>query len=175
MLNTRTYSLIAFILLVSLYRIVPHLPNFTPVLAMALFSGAHFSDRRVALLVPMLCMLFADLIIGFHSTVLFVYLSIALLVFAGEWLQTRKTLAYTLAAAVFGSVTFFIITNFGAWLSLPGFYPRSVAGLLEAYIAAIPFYQNTLVSTLFFCGVLFGGIRVLEHYYPRLVLANNRS
>ena len=173
-MNPRTYSLIAIVLLVSLYRIIPHPPNWSPVLALALFSGAHFIDRRVAVLVPVLAMLFADVIIGFHSSMLFVYLSIALLVFMGGLLQARKTAIHIGGASVVGSVVFFIITNFGAWLSLPGYYPRTASGLLEAYVAAIPFYTNTLLSTLFFAVILFGGYRVLEHFYPRLVSADNR-
>lgn len=169
MLNPRFYSLVAIVLAVSLYRIVPHPPNFTPALAVALFAGAHFTDRRIAMAVPVFAMLIADLFLGLHATLPFVYAAILLLVLLGGWLRRRKTITNIAATAVGGSVIFFLLTNFGAWLALSAVYPSTVEGLLAAYVAAIPFYQNTLLSTLLFTALLFGGFQLLEHRYPRLV------
>lgn len=169
MINHRFYTLLAIVLAVSLYRIVPHPPNFTPALAVALFAGAHFSDRRIAMAVPLFAMLIADLFLGLHATLPFVYAAILLLVLLGSWLRQRKTVTHIAAAAVGGSMVFFLLTNFGAWLALPAVYPQTPEGLLTAYVAAIPFYQNTLLSTLFFAALLFGGFHLLEHRYPRLV------
>ncbi|HEX7027189.1 MAG TPA: DUF6580 family putative transport protein [Gammaproteobacteria bacterium] len=169
MMNPRFYSLVAIVLVVSLYRIVPHPPNFTPVLAMALFAGVHFNDRRLAVIVPLVAMLIADLFLGLHATLPFVYAALLLLVMAGDWLRQRKTVTNVAAVAVGASVVFFLLTNFGVWLTLPAVYPQTFEGLLAAYVAAIPFYQNTLLSTLLFTGILFGGFQLLEHRYPRLI------
>jgi hypothetical protein len=169
MLNPRFYTLLGIVLAVSLYRVIPHAPNFTPVLAVALFSGAHFSDRRTAILVSLLGMLLADFFLGFHPTIVFVYVSILMIVILGGFLKTRKAMPVVLLATVMASLLFFVLTNFGAWLSLPAFYSRDLDGLLAAYIAAIPFYQNTLLSSLLFSALLFGGFRLIEQFHPRLV------
>ena len=72
-----------------------------------------------------------------------------------------------MAASLAGSVTFFALTNFGMWL-FSGFYPLTPAGLAACYVAAIPFFQNTVVGDLFYAGVLFGGFALLERAIPAL-------
>lgn len=168
MMNPRFYSLATIVLAVSLCRLVPHPPNFTPALAVALFAGAHFADRRLAVVVPLVAMLIADVFLGLHVTLPFVYAALLLLVVLGRLLRRRGTVTHVAAAAVAGSAVFFLLTNFGVWLTLPAVYPPTPAGLLAAYVAAIPFYQNTLLSTLLFTALLFGGFQLLEHRYPRL-------
>ncbi|MBN1377877.1 MAG: hypothetical protein JXA04_01425 [Gammaproteobacteria bacterium] len=166
--NLRLLTLVALILSVSLFRLLPHPPNFTPVLAVALFAGAQFTDRRLAFLVPLLAMLAADLFLGLHATLPFVYGAIALMVLLGVWLNKRITVTYTALTTVTGSLLFFVITNFGAWLVLPELYARSIDGLVAAYIAAIPFYQNALAGDLLFTVVLFGGFFLLGRSFPKL-------
>lgn len=169
MINPRFYSLVTIVLAVSLCRIVPHPPNFTPALAVALFAGAHFTDRRLAVIVPLVAMLVADMFLGLHVTLPFVYAALLLLVMLGRMLRPRRTVTNIAATAVAGSVVFFLLTNFGVWLTLPAVYPHTPVGLLAAYAAAIPFYQNTLLSTTLFTALLFGGFQLLEHRYPRLI------
>jgi hypothetical protein len=168
MLNLRLLTLVGLILAISIFRVIPHPPNFTPVLAVALFAGAQFTDRRLALLIPLLAMLIADLYIGMHATLPFVYGAIALMVALGVWLKSRQSVAWIAATTVSGSMLFFVITNFGAWLTMPELYARSAEGLLTAYIAAIPFYQNALAGDLLFTAVLFGGFYFLEARFPKL-------
>jgi hypothetical protein len=64
-------------------------------------------------------------------------------------------------------VTFFLITNFGMWL-FSGFYPLTSAGLAACYVAAIPFFQNTVAADLFYAALLFGGFALAERMVPRL-------
>ena len=59
------------------------------------------------------------------------------------------------------SVLFFVVTNFGMWLS-SGIYPRNLAGLQACYVAAIPFLQNTVAGDLFYAALLFGGFGLVE-------------
>ena len=70
-------------------------------------------------------------------------------------------------AAIASSVLFFAITNFGMWL-FSGFYPRTLAGLETCFIAAIPFFQNTLAGDLFYAALLFGGFAVAERLLPQI-------
>ncbi len=166
--HSRLFVLLGLIVSVSVFRLLPHAPNFTPAIAVALFAGAQFSDRRLALLVPLLAMLASDLILGLHATLIFVYGSLALIVMIGVWLKQHLTAGWTALSAVAGSALFFVVSNFGAWLTMPHLYARSVDGLITAYIAAIPFYQNSLAATLLFGAVLFGGFYALERGFPRL-------
>ena len=156
----------SIIFLVSLTRLVPHLPNFTPILALAIFGGAYLPNRIIALSLPILAMFLSDLIIGFHSQIYAVYVTIIVLSLLGNMIKTKniKNLAIIGFA---GSLIFFMITNFSVWLS-GGLYPLTIDGLLECYIMAIPFFHNTLISTLLFLGILFFGYTFAEKKYQVL-------
>jgi hypothetical protein len=98
-----------------------------------------------------------------------VYFSTALVVLIG-WLALQRVSPIRLGgAAIASSVLFFVLTNFGMWLS-SGFYPLTLAGLEACFVAAIPFFQNTLAGDLFYSGVLFGGFALLERKVPALRL-----
>jgi hypothetical protein len=166
-MNARILTLLAAIVAAAALRLVPHPPNFSPIAAMALFSGAYFGRRGIAFAAPLAAMLLSDAIIGFHSGMLFVYAGVALIVLLGQVALSRVTLLRVGGAALAGSVLFFAISNFGTWL-LSGMYPLDVSGLAACYVAAIPFFQNTLAGDLFYSGVLFGGFALLERMVPAL-------
>src|SRR3989344_4079667 len=100
-----------------LSRLIPHMPNFTPIGAMALFGGAYL-DKRWAILLPLVAMFFSDLFIGFYSPIVMisVYGSFALTGLIGLWLRERKSPKNTLLAAVSSSVLFFFIATFAVWV-----------------------------------------------------------
>jgi len=168
-LNPRFVVLVGFIVAAVAMRLIPHPPNFTPIAAMALFGGAYFASRHLAFIIPLAAMLLSDLILGFAGIqqTLFIYGSFALIVCLGLWLQNHRSPFAITAAAVTGSVTFFIITNFAVW-SQGLLYPLTFDGLLTSYIMAIPFYANTLAGDLFYTLLLFGGFALAQHYFPRL-------
>lgn len=132
-------------------RIVIHTPNFTPVLSLALFGGMYLKGRQ-GIWVPLAVMALSDIIVGFHDTMVFTWGSILLISLIGIWLKQHKSQTNVLAASVISSVLFFVVTNFGAYLSL---YPHTWVGLQECYVAAIPFYSSTLVSTVVYSLILF--------------------
>lgn len=148
-------------------RLIPHPPNFAPIAAMALFGGAYFNKKWVAFLVPLAALFLTDLIIGFHETMWAVYLSFALIVVLGMTMLKEKKIGNIFFASVISSVSFFIITNFGVWVSL-GYYPKTGAGLAACYTAAIPFFHQTLLSDLFFVGILFGVYHLAKQKLPQL-------
>jgi hypothetical protein len=165
--TTRLVAILAAIIAAAALRLVPHPPNFAPIGAMALFSGAQLGRRPLAFLAPLGAMLLSDAVLGFHSGVPFVYGSVALVVLLGWLALSRITVLRLGGAAVASSVLFFLITNFGTWM-LSGMYPLSASGLAACYVAAIPFFQNTVAGDLFYVGVLFGGFALLEHAVPML-------
>ncbi|MEO5565469.1 MAG: DUF6580 family putative transport protein [Luteimonas sp.] len=171
--------LAALIFVAALSRLLPHPPNFSPVEAIALFGGAYFASRAWALAVPLLALLASDLIMGavlgasyasyiggfsFWS----VYACIALSTVLGFGLRGKVGGARVLGYCLAGSVLFFVVTNFGAWLGSPGFYPRTGAGLAAAYAAGIPFFQWTALGTLAYAALLFGGFALLRRHLPVL-------
>jgi hypothetical protein len=159
----RVAALTALIALAALARMVPHPANFTPIGAMAIFAGAVFADRRLALAVPLAALLLGDLATGLHILIPAVYGSFALNVLLARWLRYRRTLVTTAAVTLAGAVQFFVTTNFAAWLA---FYPHTAEGLVECYAAAIPFFRNTLLGDAVFVLVLFGGLAVAERAFP---------
>jgi hypothetical protein len=165
--HSRLLALLSAILVAAVLRLVPHPPNFTPIGAMALFSGAYLGRRALAFAVPLGALLLSDLVLGFYHGQATVYFSVALIVMIGMAALTRISILRVGAAAIASSVVFFIITNFGMWL-FSGIYPRTPAGLEACYIAAIPFFQNTIAGDLFYATLLFGGFKMLELLMPRL-------
>lgn len=170
-ITPKFWILTAMIFAAAFVRLIPHPPNFAPVAAMALFGGAYFSKKWAAFLVPIAAMFFTDLILGFHETMWAVYLSFALIVVIGMMMLKEKKIGNIFFASVISSVSFFIITNFGAWLS-SGIYPKTTTGLVTCYTAAIPFFHQTLLSDLFFVGVLFGLYHLVKIKFP--VLAESK-
>jgi hypothetical protein len=96
-----------------------------------------------------------------------VYACIALSTLLGFGLRGRVGGARVLGYSLAGSVLFFIFTNFGAWLASP-FYPQTGAGLASAYAAGIPFFQWTVLGTLGYAAILFGGFALLRRQVPAL-------
>ena len=145
---------LAFIILGALSRLLPHLPNATPVGALALFSGFYLPKKQ-AFLVPLLAMAAADLFLGGHSTLLWVYGSFLLIVALGFLLKGRLKAENVILTSLSSSILFFLITNFGVWAST-SMYSKDLAGLLQSYVMGIPFLRPTVLGDLFYSGVIFG-------------------
>jgi len=163
----RIIAISILILAAVLLRFLPHPPNFTPLAALALFSGAIFRDRFLALAMPLCVMLVSDLFLGWHGTILFVYGSFALIVLIGRTFQSRVKISYIAGGGIFGAMLFFIITNFGVWLTST-MYPLTWQGLVAAYVAAIPFLHNMILGTLFYSAVFFGVFYLAERWMPSI-------
>ncbi len=107
------------------------------------------------------------LVLGFYSHMEIVYGAFLLVVCLGFLLQRKRSALRIAGAALAGSVVFFVVTNFGVW-AFESLYPKTAAGLLACYVAAIPFFQNTLVGDALYTAVLFGGFAVAEKLFPIL-------
>ncbi len=163
--QTRLIFLLALVLLAVLARLIPHPPNFTPIGALALFGGANFLDRRVGFLLPLFSLFLSDLFLGLHVLIPVVYGSFALNALLGRWYRSHRNVL-TLAAVTFlGSMQFFLVTNFACWLL---YYPHTPSGFITCYVAAIPFFQNTLLGDAVFVTTLFGGLALAERGFPAL-------
>ena len=170
----RTLLVLGMILLAAALRIAPHPWNFTPVGAMALFSGAVLRDRRLAFLFPLLTLFLGDIFIGFHKLVPIVYASFLLSVLIGRLLQNRRTILRIGAATLLGSAQFFLVTNFAVWWLLNS-YPKSASGLAACYLAGVPFFWNTLAGDAFYSALLFGAYALAERFIPALHVSGGRA
>lgn len=171
----RFWFLTMTILIAAISRLFPHLPNFTPIAAMALFGGAYFENKVSALLVPLLSMFVSDCLIqlttgtGFHITMFPVYFSITLITFIGMYIRRNITVQSVIVGSLASSVLFFIITNFAVWIAYN--FDQGFTGLITTYTLGIPFFRNTLTGDLFFNGILFGSFYLAQKRIPALVKA----
>ena len=166
----RFFTLSAMIVLAALSRVVPHPWNFAPVAAMALFAGARFELKSQAFLVPLGALLLSDFILGFHVTMPFVYGAVCLTVLLGRRVGQKRNIGVLGLAPLSSSLLSFFITNFGYWLMTPAF-PKSLVGLVQCYIVAIPFIQNTLSGDLIYTALFFGVFEWAERAQPKLQLS----
>lgn len=140
------YIKVALGVLISLSasRFIPHPPNFTSLIALSFYIPAVFGLRYIPVVI--LSLFFTDLIIGFHSTMLFTYGSVILIGLISEYFN--KSILFRICGALLGAMIFFLISNFGVWLS--GSYGYTFNGFLSCYILALPFFGYTILSTLVF-------------------------
>jgi Family of unknown function (DUF6580) len=168
--NSTKILIITMIILVAAFLrlLAIPFPNVAPITAIALFGAAYFKDKVLAFVVPMLAMFITDLVIGLHDTMIFVYVSFALIAIIGFALSRKITFTNVMISGIASSALFFIITNFGVWLTIPG--PKNLVTLMVVYELGLPFLRNTLLGDLFFIGVLFGGFEFIKNRVPALQL-----
>jgi hypothetical protein len=172
--KSRTYAFVlrailaaAMIILAAVVRILPHPWNFTPIGAMAIFSGAMFRDRRIAFLFPLVALFAGDLFVGLHRLIPVVYASFLLSVLIGTWLANRRSILRIGGAVFLGSLQFFLITNFAIWKVFDT-YPHTPAGLAACYLTGLPFFGNTLAGDALYATLFFGTFALAERFFPAL-------
>lgn len=161
-----------------LIRFIPHIPNFTPIGALAIFCGAYFYKKWAAPLVALLALLASDVIfelvhpgMGFYPGMAFQYSGFALMGLIGLLMLRKKRSFFHIAGStLLGSISFFLITNFGAWMVLPA-YPKTFAGLIACYAAGVPFFHPTAIADLAYSAVLFGAYYLLAEHSTKVVVA----
>lgn len=155
----------ALVALIVMGRVFPHMPNFTPVAAVAIFSAFFFRNRLLALSVPFAGMVAADYFIGSgYSTqiMIFVYAGLMFPALFGPFFRKQlsnsnglmkgvKITGFALAASTF----FFLVSNFGEWY-FGSLYAGTAEGLLMCYVKAIPFYKATILGDLVYSFGIFG-------------------
>lgn len=162
-----TLLIVSMVCIAIASRLMPHYPNFTAVGAVALFGGAYLS-KRWAFIVPLAALFVSDLFLNnliyaefmegftlFTPNGWWMYGAFALVIMLGMGLLKKVTPGRFLGAATGAAVIFFVVTNFGVWLSSP-LYAKTGTGLIACYTAAVPFFWNTLMGNLAFGSVLFG-------------------
>tara|TARA_X000000368_G_scaffold232366_1_gene183567 strand:+ start:482 stop:1021 length:540 start_codon:yes stop_codon:yes gene_type:complete len=156
-------SFIYISVLLAIGRLIPHPPNFTPILAAAIVAPYIMNNRFISLLIPITAMIIADFFIGFYSGIIWVYGSILLCGILSDYSKRFKNYKLQLGAmSLLSSLIFFVITNFSVWF-LGDYYPKTYEGLILCYTMAIPFFQNTVISTVVYTGLFVITIEFLKN------------
>lgn len=178
---------IVIIILAAISRILPHPPNVTPVTAIALMGGAYLGRKWIVFLVPFLALYLSDFVMNNtllrsffpdHSGTVFWadymiwgYLAFGLIILLGAGLLKKISVGRLVGTTLAASILFFLISNFGVWLS-GTMYPKSFSGLLACYGAALPFFRSSLLGNAFFVTILFGAMYALKGMQ---IIGTNRS
>ena len=149
-MKDKFFYIIFFTLVLIMARLIPHPPNFSPIIASAILAPMIIKNRYLGILITILAMIITDAIIGFHIYQLVIYLTIITI---SLFAPMKNKLSHLLVFSIGGSVWFFITTNFAVWLAWD-YYTKDIEGLLTCYILALPFFTNTLISTILFTGIL---------------------
>lgn len=140
--------------------IFANIPNFSPIASVALFSGFYFSNKKIALIIPVSCMFISDYFIGFHSYMWAVYLSFILIAILGVYMKKAQPKNIILNALL-SSILFFLITNSAVWIS-GSYYTKDLPGLALCLTMGVPFFKYTLLSSAVFSTILFGGLEIIK-------------
>lgn len=170
------YSFLLLVIVAAVYRILPRpesLWGFAPQIAMAIFGGSVIKDKKLAFLLPLLSMFISDALFqllyvtgigntpGFYSGQLLNYILFGLLTVVGFFINQRNVLQIGLGALA-APVLYFLISNFQVWIGGGGWQrPKTFGGLMMCYNDGLPFFKGSLIATLFFSIILFGGYYLL--------------
>ena len=146
--------------------LLPNIWNFTAVGALAIFAGSQIQNKALAFVIPVAAMLVSDIFIGIDPMRPVVYAGFIAMVACGLLIRNKVNVTNIGLASIAGALLFFLITNFAYFYS---FYPHNAQGIIQSYIAGLPFLRNMLVADVIYGTLLFGSFYLLERKYPSLV------
>lgn len=149
-------KLIVIFLLLFMSRIIPHPPNFTNLLALSFYVPILLGPRYLPALI--ISFIFTDLLIGYHYDTHWTWGSVLVIGLLARYFI--ESISLRLIGASLSALIFFIVTNFGVWLS--GMYGYTLKGLFNCFINAIPFFGNSLISTIIFSLLIEAGIKLFN-------------
>jgi len=177
-LAPRFIVLIGLVLVAAMTRILPHPPNFAPFGALALFGAAYFKRPLVGLMVTLVALGISDFVLSNTIYAAFdfnfqwaVYLGFILIFGLGYFLLKKVSFQNVLVGALSASVIFFLVSNFGTWMSGLMPFPKNFAGLMATYASGISMFGYTVVGDLFYCAILFGSFELIKMRFPLLAFS----
>lgn len=153
------------IALVVLSRLIPHPSNFTAVGAVVVLGSMLLNSKFKVGISSLVALLISDLILGVHQTMPFTYGAVVLSVLILGAFKPKASWAHLGIYGLVSSLIFFLVTNFGFWMLPNAYYTQDFSGLIQAYVAGIPFFKMELLGTLFYSSV---GLAV-HKYAPNFI------
>lgn len=185
-INMKWSAMIVLVIVVSLARLIPNMPNFSPMAAIALFSAAHFDKWWKSLLVTLFATFLSDMVLNntiyaymnngftvFYDGFYWQYLAYALIVLLGSAWFSTISIGRVVTASLGTTLVFFLVSNFGAMMSLP-MYSKDVAGLMTSYLAGLPFLKNTFLSDFLYSIMLFGVYYFIQNRFESFRISHLR-
>jgi hypothetical protein len=160
-------DILIFIIVGIFSRLAPHPANVTAIGALAVFSGSKYSSVK-ALVITVSAMLVSDMFLGFHSVMWATYGCFALSVLLANKFLKKRSVIRIAGITLTSSVLFYLITNFAVWAVHGSMYPHTLAGLLDSYIMALPFFRNSIIGDFFYMGIFFGGWELVGIFRKRV-------
>ena len=154
----KIFFILSFILILIIYRLIPHPPNFTPIIATSIFGPIFLKNRLYGAAIPIVAMFLSDILIETHSYQFVVYATLISISFLTPSRKNKVFFSFFTAASC---IWFFITTNFAVW-ALWDYYPKTLNGLISSYILALPFFKNTVLSTFLFVFIFWNVHNVLK-------------
>ena len=154
---------ITMVVLCACARLLPHPWNFTPLIAIGLFSGYQAAKASTGILVTLSALALSDAVLGFDRGFWFVYAAAVVAVLFGR-ITRNHGVGVIVAGALGSSLSFFLITNFMVWAT-GRLYPNTLAGLAACFTAALPFYQNQIAGDAFYTLAIFSGYALLKRSF----------
>jgi len=172
------FSFVGMLAVAAMIRLLPHMPNFTPVEGITLFGAAYLSRKHLAYILPIITLYLTDLIINntvarsffadqegfiwFSDYMIFNVLALIIIAFVSRPILTKVNYYTVPLAAVSSSVLFFAVSNFGVWITSHGAYTKDLQGLMACFTAALPFFRTSLASTFLFTAVIFAAFEFFQ-------------
>lgn len=173
-----------FILWIGIYyRLIPHPPNFSPLIPITVFSGfilPQYTNKYLPYLIPLIILISSDLILGLHNQIFTVYFAFLSSVYLSrvyfkffkvyQEKSNLKKIFHANISSLVNSTWFYIFSNFGVWLTT-NMYPKTMDGLIQCYVMAIPFFKNSIISSILFCTLIFG----IYYYFKLETISHSRD
>ncbi len=169
-MNKKFITIVTLIAIAALSRFLPFQSNFSPMGAIALFSGAFIANRYLAVALPLIALFISDIFIGLYGAGMIpVYTCTALFSVIGIFVTNKNNPLSILGSSLLGSIIFYLVTNFVFVYSADNMlYPHSFAGVFQSYFAALPFFKSSVQSDILFTILLFGAYYLLKINIPFL-------
>ena len=179
--------IVLFITIIFLGRILPHPYNFTPLIAVTLLSIYSISNKFLAIIIPVVGFWLSDLFMNnhiyagyfadftvFNSGMIWTYGAIVLVALMGSSFLNQITTGKVVLASLSGSTIFYLISNFGVWAFSP-MYAKTLAGVVQCYSLALPFYGTSLMGDLVYCALLFGAYQLVFFKIPNFLTLQSKT
>ncbi len=160
-------SICFLITLLVFSRLIPHPPNFTPIISIVILSGILFHSFILTIIVFFSSMFISDLVIGLYPEMIFTYITLLFIGILFYFFFNKINYKNLIMHSIFGSFIFYLLTNFFVWIN-SNLYEQTLDGLINCYVLAIPFFSNTLLSTIFFSYLTFTCVDKVKNYFYKI-------
>ena len=153
--NSTRYLIILFlVLLLVVSRNLSFIPNFTPTISLIVFASTMFRNYYILASIVIASQLISDYFLRYYSSIFFVYLGYILLAFASKFILKEINFVSIIGTSIISVFIFFLVSNYGVW-QMMDICDYSLSGLIECYIAGIPFLKYSLISTLLYSTTMY--------------------